>query len=1362
MSSYWPGERASDSAMNAARRAFGVAGILTAVWVFLAGTSVTAQPLMCPGGPVDYPTGNWCGGPTPLTEWPANFCGCSSSFYQRNCWTGLTGVVVDGTAGCRVECGVDITDVPCPDDVERTGTPPSCRMPHKVSAPRPPIWEGLPVSLTTGEVFFSHSDAVIGALSFQRSYNTARLSSSRRHGIFGPGWNSSFEARLNVLSVSTIEARLPDGTPIYYFDDNADGIYGQQLPLSVESWIETIFGGYKRMFRVGGFEIYDTAGRLQTATDAAGVVTAYGRDAQGRLTTVTRLGRSVTIGYEGTSSQPARLEGPGGVLLANYGYDGQGRLEAVDYPDNGGYRYLYDSAGRIIWVKDATGNPVEAHVYDGSGRALTSEIGDGQNKLTFAYTTNRTTVTDALGNATMYDWASVQHMYVVTKVTGPCQSCGGGGSSEEWTYDAAGNITAYKDGAGKVSTYAYDSNNDLLSETDPLNRTTTYTYDAQGRVTSVSRPGGGSTTTTHGPAGPLTITEAVTSTDNRTTAVAYGPSGKPTSITDPRNKVTTMGYNAAGDLTSITDPLNHTTTFGYDSSGRRVSVTDALNNSTATTYDLRGRPLSIISPDSSHTDFTYDANGRRTKVTDPLGRVTSYVYDTYGRVTSVVDPAGGVTRYAYDVMSQLTSLTDAKAQTAAFDYDGFGRVTKVTYPGGAFETFTYDARGLLATRTDRKSVTTTYAYDDLGRLTGKAYSDATPPVTYTYDTAGLPATAGNGTDTLTWAYNLAGDLLSEASTRNASTVEYAYDAAGNRVTLGLNGAVQVTYGYDDASRLVTITRGTASFTLGYDDASRRTSLSYPNGIVTSYTYDSLSRLTNLSAVRAGAAVDQWGYTYDLAGNRTSKTSLDFTESYGYDPLYRLNAVERTGLTNRWFFNYDSVGNRTRTQAGDSVTQATFNERNQLVTASGGGPLRWRGTLNEPGTVTFTSAAINGKPAEMLPGNVFQATLDMAVGLNTVALQATDASGNVRAATYQVDVSGTTASYTYDPNGNLTHKTEGSDTWTYEWNAEDELIRGFRNGAEVVRYGYDPIGRRVEKIEPTKTTRYTYDGSDVLREIAGTQETRFVFAVELDEVLAEEDASGVLSYHHIDALGSVVARTNAAGVRTASFTFDAFGISTSSGRFGFTGREADAESGLYYYRTRYYDPRAGRFLSEDPLGWAGGLNLYGYVFNNPALLADPTGMAPWDNDDFVCLFCTVYAETRGNSTCAPGVISAIMNRQANWRNSNGNRLRPGDPKMSLCDVVSGLTPKGLPQFGGFGPGNPNYVACTSCSGGPNPSELIETWGMVNSAFNRRTAPNQNIFFFGNRGFARAVGRRPNGQWRPRTPVRNCSRMVFFGE
>jgi len=107
--------------------------------------------------------------------------------------------------------------------------------------------------------------------------------------------------------------------------------------------------------------------------------------------------------------------------------------------------------------------------------------------------------------------------------------------------------------------------------------------------------------------------------------------------------------------------------------------------------------------------------------------------------------------------------------------------------------------------------------------------------------------------------------------------------------------------------------------------------------------------------------------------------------------------------------------------------------------------------------------VNGQPATLLPGNAFEATISASPGTNTFTVEAMDASGNSTTKSYQVDVTGSGATYTYDPNGNLTTKTEGTDVWGYESNAEDQLTRVIKNGVEQARFAYDPNGRRVEKV-----------------------------------------------------------------------------------------------------------------------------------------------------------------------------------------------------------------------------------------------------------------------------------------------------------
>lgn len=198
----------------------------------------------------------------------------------------------------------------------------------------------------------------------------------------------------------------------------------------------------------------------------------------------------------------------------------------------------------------------------------------------------------------------------------------------------------------------------------------------------------------------------------------------------------------------------------------------------------------------------------------------------------------------------------------------------------------------------------------------------------------------------------------------------------------------------------------------------------------------------------------------------------------------------------------------------------------------------------------------------------------------------------------------------DPNGNLASKTEGTDSWAYDWNANNELTRVTKNSVEQARFAYDPLGRRVEKVAGGVTTAYVYAGVEVLRERRGAGSRTYVHGPGIDATLAVEDG-GTASYYHSDALGSVVAVTSQAGSVTHLRGYDAWGNLEGPSNPGdgpaFTGREWDSESELYYYRARYYDSRLGRFISEDPIGFKSGTNFCAYVHNQPTRLVDPLGL-----------------------------------------------------------------------------------------------------------------------------------------------------------
>ncbi len=165
----------------------------------------------------------------------------------------------------------------------------------------------------------------------------------------------------------------------------------------------------------------------------------------------------------------------------------------------------------------------------------------------------------------------------------------------------------------------------------------------------------------------------------------------------------------------------------------------------------------------------------------------------------------------------------------------------------------------------------------------------------------------------------------------------------------------------------------------------------------------------------------------------------------------------------------------------------------------------------------------------------------------------------------------------------------------------------------VSFKYDPFGRRIYKSSSSGTSVFAYDGDNLVEETnsAGTVVGRYTQTQEIDEPLAML-RSGATSYYHADGLGSVTSLCNSAGAIANTYAYDSFGKLTAStgsitNSFRFTGREFDTETNLQFSRARYYDPSAGRFLSQDPIGFNGGVNAYAYVQNNSPTFADPLGL-----------------------------------------------------------------------------------------------------------------------------------------------------------
>jgi RHS repeat-associated protein len=520
-------------------------------------------------------------------------------------------------------------------------------------------------------------------------------------------------------------------------------------------------------------------------------------------------------------------------------------------------------------------------------------------------------------------------------------------------------------------------------------------------------------------------------------------------------------------------------------------------------------------------------------------------------------------------MSNLSTITDARSNTTTFVYGAFNRLEKVIYPGmaqGPFDEFTYDSVGRLATRKDRLGITTTFVYDGLGRLTDKTFSNAAPALFFRYDEGagqkGRLTSAWRGTpptSMITWTYDLAGQVRTETSTRAGGTavVGYDYDLAGNRIELLLDQQSKVRYTYDDrglpeyVKRVLPTPPATADFHFVFDPAGRRKRLEFPNGMDTDYWYDQRSRLTRIKIQGSGVIADLTYPDYDSANNREERAGSGAPpERYAYDHFYRLDTVDRDPAPPpaplAEDYGYDGVGNRL---SSISLPTWAYNERNQLQS--------------------------NGE-----------------------------------------------STFTYYPNGNLWTKTETGANWLYEWDEEDRLERVTLNGAQVAAYAYDPLGRRIERLLPGPILHtYVYDGEDILKQdftslllepgMLDPPPHLYVHGPGIDEPLAVVHGNDSVWNYHADGLGSIIAVTDSATQQIAyARAYDAFG-NLESGiaeeGYAYTGREWEPESGLYYYRARYYDPKIGRFISEDPIGFGGGINFYSYVENNPVNYVDPDGL-----------------------------------------------------------------------------------------------------------------------------------------------------------
>ena len=746
------------------------------------------------------------------------------------------------------------------------------------------------------------------------------------------------------------------------------------------------------------------------------------------------------------------------------------------------------------------------------------------------------------------------------------------------------------------------------------------------------------------------------------------------------DKTSTVSTYTEGRLLSVSQISNlkseiSRVTYGYDEFGRPNSVTDPRTGTTTTTFFADGQVDTVKAPHPElagqflTTKNVYDARGLLEHRELPDGSAVYYTYTAQGQLDQVHGSQTYPLDYDYDSQGRMLAMTtwqdfagDSGKATTTWQYDpARGYLASKTYsqkslnpsiPADAPVRYGYTAAGRLKNRTWSRGIVTVYDYGQDGALSTVDYSDATPDIAYAYHRLGQVKEVRDGVLAngaiadadlrYRHEYSLTAELRPDTETIHTLgtfTLQRQYEADGTNEVPGRYKGYTLSSGSEPSSVSV------SSVTYSYDSAGRLGTVTSPTG---SFIYAYLPNAGLIETVTG--PVHTVHNTY---------------QPFGYGLKSKTNQVGTT-VVSKFEYRLNDLGQRTAMiTTGTAFAQSMqyqyrYNEKGEVIAGD-----RFQGTdLLNPG------------PA--IPTDTFSYAFDD-IGNRLTATRASDPeTGNPKLETYdtnllnqytRIDTSvassasvpsvSQSVSPVHDADGNLVSDSR----WIYTWNGENRLIEMEEVGASLeaipspasprqkLTFTYDYQGRRITKRvftyndatdlwEPAKSIAFVYDGWNLLAEfkVQGSLinvERSFVWGLDLSNSLqgaggvggllaAYEVAGSQISnpqisnaaYATFDANGNVSEYIDASGATAAHFDYSPFGQTIRSqiskpevadSSFRFSTKYTDSESALLYYGLRYFSTGRAQWLSRDHIGESGEPNLYSAIHNDAVSKYDYLGL-----------------------------------------------------------------------------------------------------------------------------------------------------------